>query len=305
LQKDDTADSSSSGNINSRIPKVMAYASLIHTQGTGGAALLQRSSLNISQSNMSNNRAAWGAGGLLMQQQWQLSMTNSNLENNSVSWGSGGGLAVRGPTGSGSVMNSKFVTNAATAGSGGAMAIDSGLGPLEVNCEGCEFAGNSAGQVSCYIKAMLNPYATALGLPAAAAYVLSLCGVIPLHTSCCAGSWWITTLWHSSYEHGPLQRVTTTTLLCYELCLCRMVVRSKAAAKQRSAAPTAPPPATQHAKMAVGLPAAAAARQSLTQARAGTTAQQQLGAQLPAAAVVNSLIHRALTAATEQQQEGQ
>jgi hypothetical protein len=82
-----------------------------------------------------------------MQQQWQLSMANSNLENNSVAWGSGGGVVMRGPTGSGSITDSNFVTNEATAGSGGAVAIDSGLGPLEVQCQGCQFAGNKAGLV--------------------------------------------------------------------------------------------------------------------------------------------------------------
>jgi hypothetical protein len=148
LQEENNADNSSGTNSGEAVPKVIKYAALIHTQGTGGAALVQRSSLNVSQSNMVNNRAGWAAGGLLMQQQWQLSMTGSNLENNSVTQGSGGGLVVRGPTGSGSITNSKFVTNEATAGSGGAVAIDSGLGPLEVNCEGCEFDGNKAGQVS-------------------------------------------------------------------------------------------------------------------------------------------------------------
>jgi hypothetical protein len=141
--------SSGSGASDGGTPQVLKFASLVHVQGSAGAALIQRSTLNVSQTNMTRNSAGWAAGGLLMQQQWQLSMANSHLENNRVAWGSGGGLVMRGPTGSGDITDSNFVTNEATVGSGGAVAIDSGLGPLELHCQGCQFAGNKAGLVSC------------------------------------------------------------------------------------------------------------------------------------------------------------
>lgn len=129
-------------------PVVLQFESLMHVQGSAGAALIQRSTLNLSESLLTGNSAEWDAGALMLQQPERCSMDADEFTQNSVKRGVGGAIVLRGvgARAEGSLKSCSFTDNAALLGSGGAIVLDSGLGPLEVQFEGCNFSRNAAGQ---------------------------------------------------------------------------------------------------------------------------------------------------------------
>ncbi|WIA29338.1 hypothetical protein OEZ86_011843 [Tetradesmus obliquus] len=112
---------------------VRQYGSEVYTSPTGGAILVQQSSLSMADSSLAGNTAGGDAGALFVHAPSELNITNVTFADNVAERGVGGGVVVRGAGAAvaASVRGCTFSGNAARLGSGGAVVLDSGLGPLQ------------------------------------------------------------------------------------------------------------------------------------------------------------------------------
>ncbi|WIA09260.1 hypothetical protein OEZ85_008668 [Tetradesmus obliquus] len=127
---------------------VRQYGSEVYASPTGGAILVQQSSLSMADSSLAGNTAGGDAGALFVHAPSGLNITNVTFADNVAERGVGGGVVVRGAGAAvaASVRGCTFSGNAARLGSGGAVVLDSGLGPLQVAAQGCSFTRNTAGR---------------------------------------------------------------------------------------------------------------------------------------------------------------
>ncbi|KAF6262549.1 hypothetical protein COO60DRAFT_1624944, partial [Scenedesmus sp. NREL 46B-D3] len=129
---------------------VKQFGSEVYASTTGGALLVQQTSLSLADSTMAGNTAGGDAGALFVQAPTGLEITNVTFADNTAETGVGAAVVVRGAGAAvaAGVKGCNFTGNAAKLGNGGAVLMDSGLGPLEVACEGCNFQGNKAAAAS-------------------------------------------------------------------------------------------------------------------------------------------------------------
>ncbi|WIA09253.1 hypothetical protein OEZ85_008661 [Tetradesmus obliquus] len=127
---------------------VRQYGSEVYASTTGGAILVQQSSLSMADSSLAGNTAGGDAGALFVHAPSGLNITNVTFAENVAERGVGGGVVVRGAGAAvaAGVRGCTFSGNAARLGSGGAVVLDSGLGPLQVAAQGCSFTRNTAGR---------------------------------------------------------------------------------------------------------------------------------------------------------------
>lgn len=127
----------------------MTFVAQVYVAGTAGGLLLQNSALQLRACTFANNTAARDAGGALVLQPSNFTASDSTFASNTASSGLGGGLIVRGTSSRPALARlarCRFSRNSAVAKSGGAVLVDSGLGPVDLACDGCEFDANTAGQ---------------------------------------------------------------------------------------------------------------------------------------------------------------
>uniref|UniRef100_A0A383VBF3 Right handed beta helix domain-containing protein n=1 Tax=Tetradesmus obliquus TaxID=3088 RepID=A0A383VBF3_TETOB len=127
---------------------VRQYGSEVYASTTGGAILVQQSSLSMADSSLAGNTAGGDAGALFVHAPSGLNISNVTFADNVAERGVGGGVVVRGAGAAvaAGVRGCTFSGNAARLGSGGAVVLDSGLGPLQVAAQGCSFTRNTAGR---------------------------------------------------------------------------------------------------------------------------------------------------------------
>uniref|UniRef100_A0A383W6K3 Right handed beta helix domain-containing protein n=1 Tax=Tetradesmus obliquus TaxID=3088 RepID=A0A383W6K3_TETOB len=126
----------------------LQFAAQVYAAGSAGGALLQRSSLTMSNSRIGpGNSAAFEAGGLLVSQPVTLDMHSSSVLGNTAMGGGGGGIVIRGAGVLGLTRFDRveFSANQAVL-DGGAVLLDSALGACSAAFGECVFKGNVAGQ---------------------------------------------------------------------------------------------------------------------------------------------------------------
>ncbi|WIA13549.1 hypothetical protein OEZ85_007118 [Tetradesmus obliquus] len=84
-QQQQQQDSDEAGSATS----VLQFASMMYAEGSAGGMLLQRSTLDVVDSQLTGNAADWDAGGLLLQQPGQFNISGSSFESNTARDGSG------------------------------------------------------------------------------------------------------------------------------------------------------------------------------------------------------------------------
>lgn len=124
----------------------VTFASAVYGQGAGGAGLLQRSHLSLTDCGFNFNSATLDGGALLLRQPRTLRAEATTFTRNTAILGSGGAVALRGlgQPAAGSLLACSFVGNRAPEGRGGALFLDSELGVIKVSLRGCNFSASHA-----------------------------------------------------------------------------------------------------------------------------------------------------------------
>jgi hypothetical protein len=246
----------------------------MYASTTGGAILVQSTSLSIADSSLTGNTAGGDAGALFAQAPTGLDIAYVTFADNVAERGVGAAAVLRGAGAAvaAGVKGCSFTGNTAKLGNGGAVVIDSGLGALDVACKGCKFESNKAGAA---------PATQLLRLTCAAPWPHYL-------TPAAAGLDCTDSLLQSSPE--VLLLLLVVTLLCeLSVMLCGRLQAATEAPLQQQAPPasralTASQQQTKQASTAAGCTAAAAAAPASQQAAAAVTRQAQRGA--PSAALI-------------------